>query len=304
MTIVPPLQIATVTVNNGCNLECPHCYLQYADTPDRVISDAYFRAILESPARRVILVGKEPLKDRPSVENTSRLIEWAFNAGKRVAMITNGQLLNLLPADVTECLDYIDVSFDGGPQTYQGFREASYERLARNIAGQAGNVEFSGLHVLCDQNLGHVDDMMMVAQIPGVECVCFSLLVEARTHGTITARLECVDRAVASLANSRSFRDCEKSVLLLARHELGLSGDQADDYVRNLTQTVLPGKVHVVDVDPLELGIARFTFDGLVLTPLDSVHPADYARKGIKWEGQPIIDIWHELNNPLRVIAC
>lgn len=301
MTIVP-LQIATVTVNNGCNLECPHCYLQYAGTPDRVITDAYFQAILESPAERVVLVGKEPLKDRPSVENTSRLIQWAFDAGKRVAMITNGQLLNLLPADAAECLDYIDVSFDGGPQTYQGFRGASYERLARNIASQAENVEFSALHVLCDQNLENVDDMMMVAQIPGVECVCFSLFVEARTHGTITARLKNVDRAVAALANSRSFRDCGESVLLLARHELGLSGDQADAYVRNLTETVLPGKVHVVDVDPLQLGIARFTYDGLALTPLDSVHPADYVRKGIKWEGQPISEIWQELNNPLRVI--
>jgi MoaA/NifB/PqqE/SkfB family radical SAM enzyme len=299
---IVPLQIATVTVNNGCNLACPHCYLQYEGTPDGIISDAYFRAILESSAERVILVGKEPLRDRPSVERTSRLIEWAFEEGKRVAMITNGQLLNLLPPDAAQCLDYIDVSFDGGPQTYQGFRGASYDRLARNIAGHADNVEFSALHVLCDENLEHVDDMMMVAQIPGVQCVCFSLFVEARTHGTITTRLRSVDRAIAALTQSRSFRECEDAVLILARHELGLQGDQADAYIRNLTETVLPNKVHVVEVDPLQLGIARFTYDGYALTPLDSVHPADYAKRGIRWEGQPISEVWCQLHNPLRVI--
>lgn len=299
-----PLQIATVTVNNGCNLACPHCYLQYTGTPDRVISDAFFRAILESPAERVILVGKEPLKDRPSVEHTSRLIEWAFDEGKRVAMITNGQLLNLLPAEVAQCLDYVDVSFDGGPQTYQGFRGASYERLARNIAGHADNVEFSALHVLCDETLCHVDDMMETATIPGVSCVAFSLFVEARTHGTITTRLHSVDRAISTLAQSRPFRNCKDAVLLLARHELGLNGDEADTYVARVAEEILPGQVHVVDVDPLQLGIARFTFDEYVLTPLDSVHPAGYVERGIKWEGQPIAEVWNELNDPLRILSA
>lgn len=305
MTIVPPLQIATVTVNNGCNLECPHCYLQYAGAPDRVISDAYFQAILESPAERVILVGKEPLKDRPSVEHTSRLIAWASDEGKRVAMITNGQLLNLLPADMAQYLDYIDVSFDGGPQTYQGFRGASYDRLARNIASHSDNVEFSALHVLCDETLPHVDDMMETAAIPGVSCVAFSLFVEARMHGTITSRLQSVERAVSALAQSQRFRDCEDAVLILARHELGLNDGLADEYVRRVIEEVLPGQVHVVDVDPIHLGIARFTFDELALTPLDSVHPADYARKGIKWKGQPIEEMWRSLvcrsEDPLRV---
>lgn len=298
-----PLQIATVTVNNGCNLECPHCYLQYTDAPDRVISGAFFQAILDSSAERVTLVGKEPLKDRASVEHTSRLIELAWQREKQVAMITNGQLLNCLPDITAQSLAYVDVSFDGGPQTYKAFRGASYDRLVRNITRHADNVEFHALHVLCDENLSHVDDMMETASIPGVTCVSFSLFVAARNHGTMTSRLQNVDRAVQALAESRAFRDCKEAMFILARPELGLDTAEADAYICKVSETILPGQVQVVG-DPLQLGIARFTFDELALTPLDSVHPADYARKGIKWKGQPVNDMWTELNNPFRVMPA
>src|SRR5688500_15997163 len=85
------LHTVTLTVNNRCNLHCPHCYLQY-DGIDRLIAPEAIDYLFDRPSslRHVAIVGMEPLVTRRSVEVCGTIIHRAKQAGITVSLITNG----------------------------------------------------------------------------------------------------------------------------------------------------------------------------------------------------------------------
>src|ERR1022692_1029770 len=87
---VRELGIVTLTINNSCNLHCPHCYLQYAGENGDLIEWDDVSHILESRFNHLCIVGKEPLADRRAADVTSRLVTAAVDMGRSCSFITNG----------------------------------------------------------------------------------------------------------------------------------------------------------------------------------------------------------------------
>src|SRR4051812_33903172 len=86
------LDMVTLTINNVCNLSCPHCYLQYGGETSLIGPDNVFR-VMSSSFRHLCIVGMEPLANRASSDVVSELVTKATTLGKTVSLITNG--LNL-----------------------------------------------------------------------------------------------------------------------------------------------------------------------------------------------------------------
>src|ERR1035438_763554 len=76
------LDTVTLTVNNACNLACPHCYLQY-HSPVKKFRESLFDVLERSAFRHPAVVGKEPLFDGGSVAICERLAALSIRSKKR-----------------------------------------------------------------------------------------------------------------------------------------------------------------------------------------------------------------------------
>lgn len=271
------LDTVTVTVNDICNLRCPHCYLQTAGAP---FNESIIETVCGAPGRHVAIVGKEPFVDAVAISRCARIVHSAMRNGKTASVITNGQRLLHVPLDLLSRLAYIDISFDGGPLTYEKYRRGSYARLVRGVrrAADMAALEVNALHVLSDATIDAVDDMMRVADIPGVQHIMFSLYVPTENVGTNGVTPVSLPVALRTLATSFAFMNTPRAFLLLDL-PVGIERQSLDDAVRKLGLTQ---KVRIIAEDPLLYGILRVTYDGFVLTPLDSLHPQHYSRRGIR----------------------
>lgn len=271
------LKVITLTINNKCNLSCPHCYLQY-DGPELMVAPTLIDAVIESSAQHIAIVGKEPLVDSRSAELTAQLIERASARGKSVSLVTNGLGLNHLSPTSAAALAWIDVSLDGGPDTYARYRRASLTRVLRNVNACLGSGARSvnALHTLSSENISQVDDMMSVSALAEWNTIIFSPYVEVRNHGRNATSPVPLSDILRALGQSKAFCRNKKAILLLGKDsylEQGLD----DLHVARLAEIHgLSGKVIQIAHDPLRLGYIRLTYDGYVMTPYESLHPADY----------------------------
>ena len=150
VTEASSLKMVAMTVNNDCNLQCDHCYLQYSSSQTR-IPDTVVEKTLRQSFNHLVLVGREPFLNRNVVDHSTSIAMKANGLGKRVSAITNGTNLNLLTKEQLGTFDFIDVSFDGGPETYHQARSATYERVSRNVqkASELG-ADVRGINVRLD----------------------------------------------------------------------------------------------------------------------------------------------------------
>ncbi len=275
------LRVVTLTVNNLCNLRCPHCYLQYDGDSD-CISDDLARLVTEADYEHLAIVGKEPLVNRTAAKRCQDLITRAAATGKSVSLITNGLGLAYLPAQVLSDLAWIDVSLDGGPSTYAMYRGASYSRLSRNLNWLFGNgfEEVNALNTLSYSNIGAVDDMMLAGDEFPFKRILFSPYVETLNQGSNSAAFLPLETLCSALRGSEQFLASIRASLILGAHtysQFGVSRNQIDGLLR---RHFLHDKTVIVNDDPLNLGILRVTYDGLVLTPYESLHTAKYLQVG------------------------
>jgi len=280
----PRLQLVALTINNSCNLRCPHCYLQYAGAP-RLVSQGLVHAILETEVEHVALVGKEPLFDDAARRACEEIADAALLAGKSVSLVTNGLGLGRSAPSLLRKLAFVDVSFDGGPLTYGRYRRGSYDRLAAGLrhAATSGVRELNALHVLSSGTIDHIEDMMQVRQVANFRRVMFSLYFESENDGQNFVSPLSLERALTALAASRSFREDSAALFLV---DLPLLPGYTESRVRDCAEALgLQSKVHVVVDDPLLYGIVRVTYDGLVLPPLASVHPRRYRAMSVPMDG-------------------
>lgn len=271
------LEVLTLTINNHCNLQCPHCYLQY-DGVKTLISDGLVSKVLEGDYKHLAIVGKEPLVDARSVEVTQRLIIDGVACGKSVSLITNGHGLHRLAPKALESLAWLDVSFDGGPATYSRMRKADYSKVLGKVkdAQRQGAQKVNAMHTLSSLNLDAVDDMMHVDGELQWEHIIFSPVMLVRNHGSIAVSEVNLQQIISALCHSDKFMSSKSARLLVSADAFRHQGLNDEEVGAILMQSGLAEKVLQLEHDPLRLGYLRLTYDGYLLTPNQSLHPADY----------------------------
>lgn len=275
------LRVVTLTVNNVCNLRCPHCYLQYAGNSD-FINDDIVELVLSTEFEHLAIVGKEPLVNRTSAEQCLSIIRRAAEAGKTVSLITNGHGLHHLSVDALPHLAWIDVSLDGGPGTYSDYRHASYSRILRNLLQlqSRGFAHLNALNTLSSANIDAVDDMVSAEDDFPFSRIVFSPYFEPFNDGSVDVEVLSLPQLLRALSQSTRFMKSHRTVLLLGLHAYKRYGFTSMQIQDALEEHSLREKTAFITRDPLHLGYIRVTYDGLVLTPYESLHPASYRQIG------------------------
>jgi sulfatase maturation enzyme AslB (radical SAM superfamily) len=267
------LGTVTLTINNVCNLACPHCYLQY-EGPNCIIEPLVIEHLLKSDFERVCIVGKEPLADTRSVERVGMIVERSRSSGKAVSLVTNGLNGNLLPDPVLEKLTWLDLSLDGGRATYESYRRGSWQKLHRSVVSmqRRGLKDLRVLQTLSAATISAVADMVETGFALGGTLIIFSPYQPTRAQGEQGAVAVSPSEILCAL---EPFASDQRIYLAF---DAGYMSRFSDEGLISERATTLFGERFVyVDTDPIDRGIVRVTYDGLILTPFEAVHTDDYA---------------------------
>lgn len=141
-----------VDTNMVCNLQCTYCYLNDRDeekgTLDLGLAGDFLESCLDSGAKLIAFIGKEPLADERALTIARNLKKLQLGKQFRTGMVTNGTLIERRLARLSEAnLDYLDVSLDGFSEqndlvrgvgafdaAIQGLRAASKANVASDLA--------------------------------------------------------------------------------------------------------------------------------------------------------------------------
>jgi hypothetical protein len=258
------------------------------------ISEETFQGIVHSSAQHVSIVGKEPLVDRSSVLMTERLVEECTRGGKTVSLITNGLGLHRLSSEAVRRLEWIDVSLDGGPATYHLYRRGNFDRVIQNVrsALQRGARSINALHTVSSFNLANIDDMMAARPLANWDKIIFSPYAEVRNNGFNPTSTVEFSAFLEALGCSKGFRSDANAFVLIGR------GEAHPVYPDPITSAIesanLIDKVLRIESDPLLLGYVRVTYDGYLLTPYQSLNPADYREYAIDLARYASVDVAFE----------
>jgi MoaA/NifB/PqqE/SkfB family radical SAM enzyme len=280
---VPRLRVVAATVNNFCNLRCPHCYLQY-DGSQTHIDGCVDGLLVNESYDHLAVVGKEPLVNPVTAAITASLLERVSLAGKTTSLITNGLGLRFLRMETLRSLAYLDVSFDGGPETYSRYRGGAFTKLASGIATAIRNgvQEINALHVLNSATLPAIDDMMRVMELADFKYVMFSPYLVTRNAGTNAVDPLPLRAVLDALGASERFRTAPQAFVLIDSLHLTEDGMTGDELLRIAESLGIHHQVRLFERDPIEYGIMRVTYDGWALSPHDSIHPAEYEKVGFR----------------------
>ena len=272
----PSVRAIAVTVNNECNLSCPHCYLQY-EGPKTFMAEATRTALLASPYQHIAIVGKEPLFNRVHASQTLDIAQAAKSQGKDVSLITNGLGLHFLTHDELAIFDYIDVSVDGGPESYRKFRGGSHEKLMKGLAAAATATHFHALNTICQSTSSTISDTITGCPAEIFSKVYFSPYVDAKSHGASGTQGLPLLQILTLLRHNEAFMNDPRAFLLVDFYHIayeGLTRDQVAGWVERMS---LQTKVHLIPHTPLTLGIVRVTYEGQILPPETAIHTARYG---------------------------
>jgi MoaA/NifB/PqqE/SkfB family radical SAM enzyme len=275
---VRQLEIVTVTINNVCNLHCPHCYLQYGTEKRDLIDWKNISHIFESSFKHFCVVGKEPLANKHAAALTSRVVALAADDNRSISFITNGLNLRLLDRETLGSISWIDVSLDGGPQSYAGYRGGSYSKLVRGIeyARESGLHDLRILQTISSGNVAATGEALKAALSFDPRYVVVSPFQSTRHDGSQTVTMVPPSKLLEAMESAGAHAD-ERIWLTLDRGYVS-HFDEADS-VERLRESFGTRFVYV-DSDPIDRGIIRVTYDGLVLSPFESVHTEDYRQHG------------------------
>lgn len=145
------LEVISVVVNNKCNLNCRHCYLQppkFDNYLTREEWNLFFNSVFLSIKPTVlcfsgkeIFIGEESvniLLDTIKLRNQSKLFE-AVNT--EIGVLTNGTLIHNYKHHLIENPpDYFDVSIDGMPDVHDYIRGVgAFDKLRPNLEWLVNN---------------------------------------------------------------------------------------------------------------------------------------------------------------------
>ena len=277
------LHTVTLTINNSCNLECPHCYLQYERGAPNEIRRETLMSVNDSQFNHLAIVGKEPLANKASISRTTQIAKFSGRNLKTVSLITNGLNLSMASSELLKNLSYIDLSLDGGPNTYEKYRKGSLRKLLCGLRKleSKGFRQVNALHVLNSRTIHQVNDMMEAGDFFDFGYIMFSPFVNTSNYGTNSVDALETERIFDTLSKSKLFMDEPRAFLLISKDSILFSEKNCS--IKSLASKYgVNKKVKYIGEDPLLYGIIRITYDGYALTPYQSLDTINYRRVGIQ----------------------
>ena len=134
-------KIVSLVINNNCNLQCKHCYLQVKELTTRGLDLSEWKKVIDSIASMkpglICLSGKEVFVD---VNGTNLLlylkeVRDRYNGVPRIGFITNGTLLHRhYNTIISMDPDYLDISLDGIEADHDAIRgKGAFARTMPNV---------------------------------------------------------------------------------------------------------------------------------------------------------------------------
>ncbi len=273
------LKLVTLTVNNICNMNCPHCYLQLDETSLDWVNDKTLDKILDSDFQHIAIVGKEPLFNQEHIDKLTSFSKKIKESGKTISVITNGKSLNLVSEELLNNLDFIDISFDGGKNTYSKFRKGNFEELKKNIQRiyTLGFKKINALHSVHSENIDNIEDMMSVLEIIPFNKIMFSPYLVTENFGRNTVSKVNLGELLKKLSSSKSFMEAKQAIINIDSYHLDQDKMTAKELVKLAEKYRLKDKLVLHNEDLLPYGVVRVTYDGKVLSPSQSLNPKKYS---------------------------
>jgi sulfatase maturation enzyme AslB (radical SAM superfamily) len=270
------LDTVTLTINNSCNLKCPHCYLQYEGAGKQCCEHDIFALIERSSFRHLAIVGKEPFLDPNSTKMCHELAELCTNRGMSISVVTNGLNVASAPKSLLQLFSFVDVSLDGGRTSYGSYRGGSIAKLQRSLDFLVANKStINALHVLNSTTLSFLDEMLAVRDLAPFHRVVFSPYLKTKNHGLNTVGPLALLPLLERLSKS-AFKETTNATLLLHGEHLEQSGIEPESFWAIVDRYGLRRNVRLIEDDPLTYGVIRVTYDGLVLSPRQALHTQTY----------------------------
>jgi hypothetical protein len=302
------LDILQVTVNNVCNLACPHCYLNVAGTG--VITPTVIEKVFEDPPAKVAIVGMEPLYNRESIEAVREIVRRSRETETFVSMITNGLGLKFLRGLPRKDLpDLIDVSLDGGQKYYERFRGNGKDLFpkivanAETIRADHPDLPINLLHTLFTEN---TEPEMVADMITGSKMVSptgsifFSPYIPPQTEiGQRQARASrlSLEQMFEVLKKTPAFMDEPHARFFAGAYNAGSFGLSVDELLDLIASYGLAEKSRIdTGIPHLNRGL-RVLYDGYALRPDYSIHTSLYAKGRAPIENQKLVDIYREFQS-------
>ncbi len=298
------LHTITLTINNQCNLHCPHCYLKYSGTKD-IIEDKTIDFIFnrESSFKHLAIVGKEPLVDKRSISICRSIILKAADKNLAISLMTNGVNLQLLGDDILPFLTFLDISLDGGRRSYYQYRGVPLKKIENNLVwlNKNGFNRVNALEILNNRTIQYIDDMMEFALSSNFLKILFSPYVPTESEGVDDVEFVTLKESLSALKCSSLFMNANNALLIMDIYHCWFEGISMEDAYAIARSEGMSHKVYFVPDDPTALGVIRVTYDGLVLASFDALHTSWYSRKGMPLKESPSLNHHYRkiLNNGL-----
>jgi MoaA/NifB/PqqE/SkfB family radical SAM enzyme len=276
------LHTITLTINNECNLKCPHCYLQY-NSNKYLINNITIDSIFNSDFKHLVIVGREPLYNKDSIDIITKIIQLSKEHDVSLSIVTNGLNLLNIPKNFIKYINYIDVSFDGGNKSYEIYRKGNLRRIIKGIqyVSYYGIHEVNALYTISDKTISNIDDFISLIRYFQFPNIMFSPYLITENHGFNSVKPIKLHDIIEKLVNDHFFMNSPESFLLIDNYHL--EQDKIDSHeIEEFIQTnKLHEKIKLFKHDPLFHGIIRVTYDDLVMTPRDSLHTKRYCQTNI-----------------------
>jgi radical SAM protein with 4Fe4S-binding SPASM domain len=217
-----------------CNLACRHCYAsaisgQADETMDTAAGKRFIDGLADFGVPVILFSGGEPMM-RPDL---FELASYAAEKGLRIALSTNGTLIDDNKADLISRIGFAEVgiSLDGTRATNDHFRgqAGAYDEALQGIRACVNRgVRVSLRLTITSHNHKELSDMFRLVEDEGINRVCFYHLAYSGrgskmqshdvTHNQTRAAVDTICAHTLDLHQRR----IEKEVLTVANHADGV----------------------------------------------------------------------------------
>lgn len=179
----PQHRSVALVVNNECNLNCRHCYLQIPEFSGiRLVPDNWAKVIdtaVASGVEQLLVVGKEALVGSTGPKVLAKLAETrAKHPNLRTGLITNGYFLHkhwdLLQSG---SLSHLDLSMEGDEEDHDSIRGSGTFAAVRENLKTAASIMGERMFVTMTvqkQNLARLDKALLAFAALGARSVAFA----------------------------------------------------------------------------------------------------------------------------------
>jgi sulfatase maturation enzyme AslB (radical SAM superfamily) len=273
------LNTITLTINNDCNLNCPHCYL-HCETNKGLISQDTINSVFKSNFKHIAIVGQEPLFNKNSIDLITNIAQRAKTKGVSVSIVTNGLNLKKISKSTIKLIDYIDISFDGGAISYENFRKSNFDHVIEgvNYLKDCGLSEINALHTICNSTKDFISDCVSIKDYGYFSNIMFSPYLITDNFGKNTVKPVHLMDLINLLLTNSLFMSVDEAFLLIDNYHLEQDGILPEEIEYLIAKKKIERKIKLFKHDPIFHGIIRVTYDDLVLSPRNSLHTKLYAK--------------------------